>query len=243
MQTRERVTSGRPRPCRPTKVVARSNRSRSARGDRFDPTATLGFCREIPVFSRGMRVAHVGPVGELDGLLENLKGRTIMKFIWMGCAGLSMAASVLTGCGSAGSPDGTTSDEALAGSPTTSSGSVAKGPASSAAPANTIMKITPPGPTASSREPTTATGECPSGEKICELANDKGICVDRCVPDAVMCGTPSCAVCDPVGTRPNASCNWNSETCEWDCAVCDPDGPPPEGGCKWDSLHCVWLCI
>lgn len=127
-------------------------------------------------------------------------------------------ASVLAGCGASDAPTtGTESDELSS--------------ASAAAPANTIMKITPPnvimkvnptGPTAASGNRPSASaaadGKCGAGEKICQLANDKGICVDRCVADDVMCVAPTCVVCDPAG-------------------------PPPEGGCKWDSEACEWLCI
>jgi hypothetical protein len=137
-------------------------------------------------------------------------------------------ASVLTGCGASDAPTGSESD-ALSG-PTTSSGHIEKDPPSTAAPANTIMKITPPnvimkvnpsGPTASSGEhPTTSTaadGKCGAGEKICQFANDKGICIDRCVADYVMCAEPNCVVCDPSGPAPEPGCKWDSEACEWLC--------------------------
>lgn len=158
-----------------------------------------------------------------------------MKSILVG-AFLTMAGVVLVGCGSAGSPDGTSSDEALSNGPTTSS----------AAPANTIMKVTP-GHVIMKVDPsgpsTSSSATCPVGEHSCEMANDKGICVERCIPAGEMCVAPNCVVCDPAGPRPNPACTWNSEECEWDCPVCDPSGPAPEPGCKWDSKACVWLCL
>ncbi|MGH7329971.1 MAG: hypothetical protein ACREJX_16620, partial [Polyangiaceae bacterium] len=107
------------------------------------------------------------------------------------------------------------------------------------------MKVHPGLPTVAARKPTATSGTgdgCPEGERICEFANDKGICVDRCVPAGVLCANPDCVVCDPAGPRPNPACEWDSAECQWDCPVCDPP-PPPEKGCTWDPKACVWLCL
>ncbi len=162
-----------------------------------------------------------------------------MKTIWLSSAMLVMAgvmtsaafASVLAGCGASDGSTGSESD-ALSG-PATSSGHVEKDPPSTAAPASTIMKITPPtvimkeipkGPTVSSAggndhggPSTSAGGACGQGERICPLANAEGICENRCVPDDVMCGEPSCVVCDPSGPAPQPGCKWDSQACEWLC--------------------------
>lgn len=154
-----------------------------------------------------------------------------MKSILLGAI-FGLAGVVLVGCSSAGTTDeGTSADEALS-APSTASG-------------HTIMKVNPDLPDLTARRPTAssgAVGECPYGERVCQFANDKGICVDRCVPDGVLCAKPDCVVCDPDGPQPHAGCTWNSEECQWDCPVCDPP-PPPKSGCTWDAKACVWLCL
>jgi hypothetical protein len=58
---------------------------------------------------------------------------------------------------------------------------------------------------------------CPVGEKSCVLENTNGTCSNRCVADTVLCGEPTCRVCDPP--------------------------PPPEPGCAWDLEACEWICL
>jgi hypothetical protein len=84
---------------------------------------------------------------------------------------------------------------------------------------------------------------CGPHEQTCEFANDKDICVSRCVPDGVMCVKPNCVVCDPNGPQPHAGCTWSTTQCEWECPVCDPPPPPEKTGCTWDEKACVWLCL
>ena len=131
----------------------------------------------------------------------------------------------------------------------------------------------------SSSEPTDSTASedlsstgghiaCPPNEKVCEVASDKGICKDVCVPMGAMCMKPAChvcdpssaaprpachwdttkcdwecPVCDPVGAAPRPVCHWDLTKCDWECPVCDPSGPAPQPGCKWDEKACVWLCL
>jgi hypothetical protein len=83
---------------------------------------------------------------------------------------------------------------------------------------------------------------CPPHEQTCEFANDKNICVSRCVPDGVMCAKPNCVVCDPNGPQPHAGCTWSTEACQWDCPVCDPVGTAPHAGCTWSTTECQWDC-
>lgn len=150
-----------------------------------------------------------------------------MKAIHLGTMVIGAVTVMIVGCGAADGKDDSSSEQAALGPST-----------SNAAPANTIMKITPELPSthslhiqqdppppsepeASTRRPTATSGAasdgCPVGEHSCEMANDKGICVDRCVPMGVMCVAPNCVVCDPT--------------------------PPPKDGCKWDAEDCVWLCL
>ncbi len=136
-----------------------------------------------------------------------------MKSILVGSVFLAMSSLFVFGCGSGESaPTGQSSED-----------------------------ISSNGGGASSATTSTA-AVCPPHEQTCEFANDKGICVSRCVPDGVMCVKPNCVVCDPDGPQPHAGCTWSTSQCEWQCPVCDPP-PPPKQGCQWDAEKCVWLCL